>query len=133
MIFIVISPLLHYLQHFGLEGTGPVGIEVKKVLGDCVEIDNKSSDQYWSHGSAFTRGTNLNKTGDNCMQQIKFPSLNDKRESDGLFAMIDGGKSSDASSKIKKKMATIVYSEMLASEERHKDKELLYLEHSFLT
>uniref|UniRef100_A0A1X7U6N2 Uncharacterized protein n=1 Tax=Amphimedon queenslandica TaxID=400682 RepID=A0A1X7U6N2_AMPQE len=35
---------------FGLEGTGPVGIEVKKVLGDCVEIDNKSSDQYWSHG-----------------------------------------------------------------------------------
>ena len=48
--------------------------------------------------------------------------------------MIDGGKSSDASGRIKKKMAAIVHSELLACEERRdKDKPLLYLEHSFLT
>ena len=62
------------------------------------------------------------------------PSLNEKRETDGLFVMIDGGKSSDASARIKKKMAAIVHSELLACEERRdKDKPLLYLEHSFLT
>ena len=66
--------------------------------------------------------------------QIKLPSLNEKRETDGLFVMIDGGKSSDASARIKKKMAAIVHSELLACEERRdKDKPLLYLEHSFLT
>ena len=48
--------------------------------------------------------------------------------------MIDGGKSSDASARIKKKMAAIIHSELLACEDRRdKDKPLLYLEHSFLT
>ena len=53
-----------------MEGTGSVGIEVKKVLGDCVEIESKSFHKLWSCGSASTRGTNLNKTGDNAMQQV---------------------------------------------------------------
>ena len=59
-----------FLQYFGLEGTGSVGIEVKKVLGDCVEIESKSFHKLWSCGSASTRGTNLDKTGDNAMQQV---------------------------------------------------------------
>ena len=104
-----------FLQFFGLEGIGPTAVEVKKVLGDCVEVDSLSSHEIWSHGSACIRGTNLAKTEEYCMQQVKLPSLNETRENDGLFAMIDGGKVPDASSRIKKKIASIVHAELLAA------------------
>ena len=35
-----------------------------------MEIESKSFHKLWSCGSASTRGTNLNKTGDNAMQQV---------------------------------------------------------------
>lgn len=108
---------------------------MKKALGDSVEVDNTlASHKWWAYGSACMRGTNLVKTGDYCMQQVKLSSLNEKRENDGVFAMIDGGKAPEASNKIKKRIGTILHSELLASEERRQnDKPLLYLDHSFLT
>ena len=35
-----------------------------------METESKSFHKLWSCGSASTRGTNLNKTGDNAMQQV---------------------------------------------------------------
>ena len=125
------------MQFFGLEGIGERALEIRKVLGDCVEVDSLTHHELWSYGSACARGTNLSKTNERCMQQVKIPVLNDKRQ-DGLFAMIDGGKAPDAATRIKKKLPPIVNAEFLASEERKKDKRvlekhLIYLDHTFLT
>lgn len=130
-----LSVLQRYVQYFGLNKVGNA-MEVSKILGECVDSGNTSTNTMWDYGSAVIRGTNLSKTGDCCMQQITVPSLNEKN-SNGLFAMIDGGKAPDAATRIKKKLPSILNGELLASKERRsrnvEETPLLYIEHTFLT
>lgn len=71
-----------------------------------------------------------------CTVQVKVPSL--LTHKDGLFAILDGGRSADAPAIIQKKLANVLMQEFSSQgvEPRAKDtplESLQYLTHTFLT
>ena len=79
----------------------------------------------------YLTGTNLSKSSTDCMYQLQMENFRGK---DGLFAVIDGGKHSNAAVILNQILAELVEKELQLVEGSEKDsEELVYLKHAFLT
>ena len=76
-------------------------------------------------------------TRTDCTVQLKTPSLG-SRPSDGLFAILDGGRSTDAPASVRKNLETTLLEELTDEERMVKQgvaikEKLQYLTHTFLS